>query len=412
MNIYLYIILSILIIDYFLTILSKKLSLKSLNSNIPEEFEDIINQKDFLKAQKYNTDNIKYSFVMSTFSFLTNLFFIFGGVYNILDQFVRSANYGSVLTGLFFFGLLFLILDIINLPFSIYKIFVIEEKYGFNKTTPSTFIIDKFKGYFLFLIIGGPILSFILFFFEYFLVNAWIYVWFIIIAFSLFMQPLFNLIIAPMFNRFTALKDKVLLEKITDYLNKVNFPIKRIEIMDGSKRSTHSNAYFSGFGQNKRIALFDTLLEEMTDDEIIAIIGHEVGHYKLKHIYFNILFSVFQSGIMLYFLSYFIKNKDLFNVFKMEDLSIYGSLLFFSILFTPLSLFVNIMFNYFSRINEFSADKYSAETTNLSTSLITALKKMSKNNFSNLTPHWFNVVLSYSHPSVIDRILVLRSINK
>tara|TARA_B100000809_G_C14875267_1_gene437067 strand:+ start:43 stop:723 length:681 start_codon:yes stop_codon:yes gene_type:complete len=226
------------------------------------------------------------------------------------------------------------------------------------------------------------------------------------------MQPIFNLFIAPLFNKFTPLDEGPLLSKIKDYLKKVNFPVKKLEVMDGSKRSSHSNAYFSGMGKNKRIALFDTLVEQMTEDEIVSVIAHEVGHYKLKHIHMGIVLSSIQSGIMLFILSLFIMNADLFAVFKMDNLSIYASLLFFTILYTPISMIMGFLFSYISRKNEFAADKYSAQTADMPECLISGLKKMSKENLSNLTPHWLNVLLNYSHPPVLERIKVLETFKK
>ena len=294
------------------------------------------------------------------------------------------------------------------MPFSLYRTFVIEEKFGFNKTTISTYFSDKAKQYLLMIIIGGPVLGAILYFFENTGELGWLYVWLFITFFSIIMQPIFNNFIAPMFNKFTPLEDGPLKEKITEYLNKVNFPVKKIEVVDGSKRSAHSNAYFSGFGKSKRIALFDTLVDQLDDNEILAVIAHEVGHYKLKHIHSGIILSSIQAGIMLFILSFFIMNESLFSVFYMDNLSIYASLLFFSMLYSPISMITGIVFMIISRKNEFSADAYSSKTANLPESLISGLKKMSKENLSNLTPHWLNVFLNYSHPPVIDRINALR----
>jgi STE24 endopeptidase len=225
------------------------------------------------------------------------------------------------------------------------------------------------------------------------------------------MQPIFNLFIAPMFNKFTPLEEGELLTKIKEYLKEVDFPVKKLEVMDGSKRSSHSNAYFSGMGKNKRIALFDTLVEQMDNDEIVSVIAHEVGHYKLKHVHLGIFLSAIQSGIMFFILSLLINNPDLFAVFKMDNLSVYASLLFFSVLYTPISMIIGFLFSYISRRNEFAADAYSAKTAKIPNSLITGLKKMSKENLSNLTPHWLNVMLNYSHPPVLERIKALATYN-
>ena len=411
MNIYFIIIIGMILFQYGLSILVKILNLKSLNPNLPDEFSDVFDKDKYIKSQEYTKTNTNFSFITSTFSLIVNLSFILGGFYNTIDLYVRGFGYGSEVTGLLFFGLLFVINDLLNIPFSLYKTFIIETKYGFNKTTLKTFWMDKVKGYFLTILIGGPVLYLILYFFANFTEYGWLYVWIFLIAFSIIMQPIFTTFIAPMFNKFTPLEDGPLLTRIKDYLSKVNFPVQRLEVVDGSKRSSHSNAYFSGIGKYKRIALFDTLLEQMDDDEILSIIAHEVGHYKLKHIYSGIILSSLQSGIMLYILSLFINNEQLFAVFGMQEgnLSIYASLVFFSMLYSPISLIVGIFFSVISRKNEFSADKYSAETAEMPKSLISGLKKLSKENLSNLTPHWLNVFLNYSHPPVLDRIRILKS---
>ncbi len=409
---YFYIIIGMILFEYVLSVVVNLLNLKSLNPILPKEFEDIYDKEKYKKSQNYTKSNTKFSFLTSSFSVLISLYFIFGGLYNSIDLYVRGFGHSEILTGLLFFALLFMINDILNIPFSLYKTFTIEEKYGFNKTTIKTFFSDKVKGYLLMIIIGAPILSIIIYFFSNYTQYGWFYVWIFIIAFSIVLQPIFTLFIAPMFNKFTPLEEGSLLNRIKEYLNKVNFPVQRLEVVDGSKRSSHSNAYFSGIGKYKRIALFDTLLEQMDENEILAIIAHEVGHYKLKHIYSGIFFSSIQSGIMLFILSLFINNEQLFSVFYMDNLSVYASLVFFTMLYSPISMIVGVFFSIISRKNEFSADEYSAKTAEMPESLISGLKKLSKENLSNLTPHWLNVFLNYSHPPVLDRINALNSYKK
>ncbi|MBI45839.1 MAG: peptidase M48 [Candidatus Marinimicrobia bacterium] len=408
MNTYFIVIITILIFEYILSFIVRTLNLNALDSSLPKEFEDTFDSQKYLESQNYTRTNSSFSYITSSFSLIVSLVFIFGGIYNIIDKFVRSFGHGDVVTGLLFFAVLFIIIDVLNLPFDLYRTFVIEEKFGFNKTTFKTYFIDKFKGYFLMFILGVPLLSLILYFFGEYGDNAWIYAWVLLIMFSLVMQPMFNLFIAPMFNKFTPIEEGPLLSKIKDYLKTVNFPVKKLEIMDGSKRSSHSNAYFSGLGNNKRIALFDTLVEQMDEEEIVAVIAHEVGHYKLKHIHMGICLSAIQSGIMFFILSIFMMNSELFSVFRMENLSVYASLVFFSILYTPISMIMGFMFSSISRKNEFAADNYSYKTAKMPEKLISALKKMSKENLSNLTPHWLNVMLNYSHPPVLERIKALR----
>ena len=409
MSVYFFIIIGIIIFEYLLSFVVKLLNIKALSPNLPSEFSDTFDKDKYIKSQDYTKTNTKFSYITSTFSLIVSLVFILGGFYNTIDLYVRDLGYGSELTGLCFFGLLFIVTDLLNVPFSLYKTFVIEEKYGFNKTTFKTFFSDKLKQYFLITLIGAPLLYLILYFFGNFGEYAWVYVWLFLVAFSVIMQPIFNTFIAPMFNKFTPLGEGPLLDKIKTYLSKVDFPVKKLEVMDGSKRSSHSNAYFSGIGKNKRIALFDTLVNQMEDEEIVSVIAHEVGHYKLKHIYSGIFLSALQSGIMFYIMSIFLMNPDLFAVFKMDNLSIYASLVFFSMLYAPISLILGVFFSVISRKNEFSADAYSAQTAELPQSLISGLKKMSKENLSNLTPHWLNVFLNYSHPPVLKRIQALKA---
>ncbi len=408
MNIYFIIIIGIILFEYILSCTVKYLNIDALDPQLPSEFSDTFDEKKYKKSQEYTKTNTKFSLITTTFTLVISLWFILSGFYNTIDLYSRNMGYGDIITGIIFFGILTIITDILNLPFSIYSTFVIEEKYGFNKTTPKIFIIDKIKQYFLLGIIGIPIISMILYFFGSLGEYAWIYVWMFLVSFSIIMQPIFNNFIAPLFNKFTPIEEGPLLDKIKAYLSKVDFPVKKLEIMDGSKRSSHSNAYFSGIGKNKRIALFDTLIEQMNDDEIVSVIAHEVGHYKLKHIYSGIVLSALQSGVMLYILSLFLLNEDLFSVFKMENLSMYASLLFFTMLYAPISMLTGIIFSIISRKNEFSADEYSAQTSQMPLALISGLKKMSKENLSNLTPHWLNVFLNYSHPPVLQRIKALK----
>ena len=408
MNIYFIVIIGVILFEYVLSFVVRTLNIRSLDPNLPEEFSDTFDKEKYKKSQLYAKTNSSFDGISTTFSVVLSLVFILSGFYNSIDLYARSFGLNEIFTGLCFFGLLTIVSDILALPFSLYRTFVIEERYGFNKTTKTTFFVDKLKQYLLMIVIGGPVLGAILYFFESAGDLGWLYVWLFITSFSIIMQPIFNNFIAPMFNKFTPLEDGPLKDKITQYLDKVNFPVKKLEVVDGSRRSAHSNAYFSGFGKSKRIALFDTLVEQLDDDEILAVIAHEVGHYKLKHIHSGIILGSLQTGIMFFILSFFIMNPNLFSVFYMENLSIYASLLFFSMLYAPISILLGVFFMMVSRKNEFSADAYSSETASLPESLISGLKKMSKENLSNLTPHRLNVFLNYSHPPVIDRINALR----
>jgi len=407
MNFYLWVIVAALLLDFFLHTLSRFLDLKCLSTKLPHEFKGHYSPDEYVRSQKYLRENTRFSYIASSFDLLLILLVIFLGLFNTLDLWIRAFGYSPIVTGLMFFGVLFFIQDIISTPFALYSTFIIEEKFGFNKTTPKTYILDKIKGYFLLILLGGFVLSLILFFFESFGGMAWLYAWLVLSCFLVLMQPLFTLFIAPMFNKFTPLEDGELKDRITSFAQSVNFPISRIDVMDGSRRSSKSNAYFSGLGKNKRIALFDTLIEKHSVDELVSIIAHEVGHYKKRHNIKGIVLGVLQAGIMFFMLSIFLNNPQLFEAFGVENLSTYSSLLFFSILYSPIELIMSFITNNISRKHEFEADAFAQTSIGSGKHLIEGLKKLTVTNLGNLTPHRFTVWLSYSHPPVLDRIHAL-----
>jgi STE24 endopeptidase len=408
MNIYLWIILAALLVDYFLHALSRFLDLKNMSTELPDEFIDYYSPEEFVRSQEYLKENTRFSFFTSSFDLLVILLVILLGGFNFVDLWLRGFGYSPIISGLIFFGVLFFIQDIINTPFSLYRIFVIEEKFGFNKTTPKTYILDKLKSYFLLFMFGGLVLSLILYFFASFGDMAWLYAWVAMSGFLILVQPLFTMFIAPMFNTFTPLEDGNLKDKINRFAKQVNFPISRIDVMDGSRRSSKSNAYFSGLGKTKRIALFDTLIEKHSVDELVSIIAHEVGHYKKKHNIKGIIMGVVQTGIMFFLLSILLNNSHLFAAFRMENLSVYASLLFFSILYSPIELIMSFALNAISRKHEFEADAFARESIGTSEHLIEGLIKLTVTNLGNLTPHPLTVWLSYSHPPVLNRIVSLK----
>ena len=409
MNIYLWVIVAALLLDFFLHVLSRFLDLKNLTHELPAEFKGYYSPDEYKRSQKYLKENTRFSYLTSAFDLLLILLVIFLGLFNTLDLWLRTFGYSPIITGLLFFGVLFFIQDVITTPFSLYSTFIIEEKFGFNKTTPKTYLMDKIKGYFLLIVLGGVVLSLILFFFESLGGLAWFYAWIILSGFLVLLQPLFTLVIAPMFNKFTPLEDGELKDRINSFAQSVNFPITRIDVMDGSRRSSKANAYFSGFGKNKRIALFDTLIEKHSVDELVSIIAHEVGHYKKRHNIKGIVLGVLQAGIMFFLLSVFLNNLELFEAFGMENLSTYASLLFFSLLYSPIELIISFIGNKISRIHEFEADTFAHESIGTGKHLIEGLKKLTVTNLGNLTPHPFTVWLSYSHPPVLERIRALDS---
>ena len=410
MNIYLLIILSALIGEFLLRTLVRVLNLKALDPGLPNEFQGYYDEEKYARSQEYTRVNTRFAFFTTSFDLIVILVFILFGGFNFVDQIVRGFGLSILPSGLAFFGILFFASDLISTPFSLYQNFVIEEDFGFNKMTLKTFILDKLKGYLLTLALGGVFLTAILFFFEKTGEYGWLYAWGIIGLFMILIQPLFTLVIAPMFNKFTPLEKGELRTAIENYAQKVEFPLSRIDVMDGSKRSAKSNAYFSGFGKQKRIALFDTLLEKHSNDEMVAILAHEVGHYKKHHIKVGILISILHSGLLFWLLSIFIDNPGLFEAFQMREISVYGGLTFFMILYSPVELVLSVIMNAVSRRNEFQADAYSAKTTEKSEHLISGLKNLSVSNLGNLTPHSLSVLLDHSHPPVLERITALKKI--
>ena len=410
MNIYLLIILSALIGEFLLRTLVRVLNLKALDPGLPNEFQGYYDEEKYARSQEYTRVNTRFAFFTTSFDLIVILVFILSGGFNFVDQIIRGFGLSTLPSGLAFFGILFFASDLISTPFSLYQNFVIEEDFGFNKMTLKTFILDKLKGYLLTLALGGVFLTAILFFFEKTGEYGWLYAWGIIGLFMILIQPLFTLVIAPMFNKFTPLEKGELRTAIENYAQKVGFPLSRIDVMDGSKRSAKSNAYFSGFGKQKRIALFDTLLEKHSNDEMVAILAHEVGHYKKHHIKVGILISILHTGLLFWLLSIFIDNPGLFEAFQMREISVYGGLTFFMILYSPVELVLSVIMNAVSRRNEFQADAYSARTTEKSEHLISGLKNLSVSNLGNLTPHSLSVLLDHSHPPVLERITALKKI--
>jgi STE24 endopeptidase len=410
MNIYAIVILATILIGFLLELISESLNLKRLGRSLPEEFKDVYSEDRYRKSQEYTITRTKFGFITSTFSLAVTLVFWFSGGFNYLDQLIRPYLESEILLGLAYIGILMFASSLINLPFSIYSTFVIEEKFGFNKTTVKTFILDRLKGLLLSLLLGAPILALILWLLGELGQYAWLYAWGAVTLFTLIMQYIYPVFIMPLFNKFSPLEEGELRTKIFDYAKSVKYPLRDIYIMDGSKRSSKSNAFFTGFGKNKRIALFDTLIEKHSTDEIQAILAHEIGHFKKKHILSSMIISIIHMGIVFFLLSIFIGNNDLHYAFYMENINIYTGLIFFGMLYSPIELILSIIMNIKSRKNEFEADRYAAETIDNRDNLISALKKLSEHNLSNLTPHPFFVFLNFSHPPVLERILAIKNI--
>jgi len=412
MNIYLIIILAAIAVDFVLDLISNRLNLNSLTNKLPKEFSDVYDEETYSKSQEYTKTRTKFGFITGSFDLLLLLGFWFSGGFNLLDQWVRSFGFNELITGLFFIVILMIAKSIISLPFSMYSTFVIEERFEFNKTTPKTFIVDLLKGFMLGALIGIPLIAGILAFFIYTGVWAWLYAWFAVTIFTLAMQYVAPTWIMPLFNKFTPLEEGELRSAIETYTEKVNFPLQGLFVIDGSKRSSKSNAFFTGFGKNKRVALYDTLIENHTTSELVAVLAHEIGHFKKKHIIKGMVISIVQSAVLFFLLSVFLSAEGLFEAFFMEEMSVYTGLIFFGMLYAPIEMILSIFMQMSSRKHEFEADEYAARTTGKPEDMVSTLKKLSKDNLSNLTPHPFYIFLNYSHPPVLERINAIRELNE
>jgi STE24 endopeptidase len=377
--------------------------------SLPAELSDVADPETFNKSQQYTKERSKFGLIRGTFSVIVLIIFWFAGGFNWLDQWVRSYGWSTIPTGLVYIGILAVANLILSLPFDLYSTFVIEEKYGFNKTTPRLFMIDRIKGLALSIIIGTPVLALIMWFLEFTGDRAWLYCWIFSVAFSLAFQYVAPVWILSLFNKYTPLPEGELRWAIKAYAEAVGFPFREIYVMDSSRRSTKTNAFFIGFGKYRRIVLFDTLVANSSIDEIIAVLAHEVGHYKKKHIITGMILGFLHVGLVFYLLSLFLNKKELFEAFYMEKQSVYAGLLFFGLLFEPISFLIGIAFNALSRRNEYQSDHYAVETIPDREKLVSALKKLYATNLSNLIPHPVYVFLNYTHPPLLQRIRAIRS---
>ena len=395
--------ISIIIFNFIKDSFLDYLNSKHFKNKIPKIISDVYNKSKYLKSQEYKKTQYEFSKFSRIFSLITILLFFYLDGFLIIDNLLRNYFESSILIGLFFFGIIFFASEILNFPFSIYFTFVIEEKYGFNKTNLKTFITDKLKSWGLTILFGGGILSFIIFQFEMIGNKFWIIAWIFISGLSIIINGLYAQIIVPLFNKQSKLEEGELRTEIEKYAKKVGFDLSNIFVIDGSRRSTKANAYFSGFGKQKRVTLYDTLINKLTNSQIVAVIAHEIGHYKKNHIIFNLLFSFIQTGIMLYVLSLFVYQPVFSEALGISNHSFHIGLIAFSILYTPVSEIFSLIFNLFSRKFEYQADEYAKKTFD-GKYLIEALKTLSKDSLSNLTPHPKYVWWHYSHPTLFERI--------
>ena len=398
-----YIIIAIIVINFIVDKVLDAINAKHYNDPIPVELNDVYDETEYKKSQNYKSVNYKFGLGTSVFSFVLTLSFLLLDGFEYVDNIARRYSENPIIIALIFFGIIMIASDIITTPFGYYKTFVIEEKFGFNKTTKKTFVLDKLKGLLMTILLGGGIIALIVWFYQLTGNQFWLYAWGIVTIFTVFMNMFYSKLIVPLFNKQIPLEDGELRTKISAYAESVGFNLEKIFIIDGSKRSTKANAYFSGFGSEKRVTLYDTLVNDLDDEEIVAVLAHEVGHYKRKHIIFNLVTSILLTALTLFILSIFVSNPLLSNAIGVEIPSFHVGLIAFGMLYAPISELTGLIMNYVSRVFEYQADDY-AKNTYKAEPLITSLKKLSKNSLSNLTPHKAYVFMHYSHPTLLERV--------
>lgn len=404
---YLVIILLIVILDFLWSQYLSYRNRKRMTPEIPSQLEGIYDAEAYSRQQEYQKVNSRFGLYTSLFSFVVLLIVLLLGVFGWLDEVLRLYISNGTWLTLAFFGVVYLLNEIITLPFGYYATFVIEERFGFNKSTKKTFWLDQLKGLLLTVVLGGVVLALIVWLYNTLGEYAWLYAWGAITAFSLFMTLFYSNIIVPLFNKQTPLEEGELRNAIETFANKAGFAINNIYVMDASKRSTKANAYFTGFGAKKRIVLFDTLINDLDTDEIVAVLAHEIGHYKKKHTLQGMGISICYTGVILFLLSLLLGNQDIAIALGGSEASFHLGLIAFSVLFTPVSLIIGIFSSMHSRANEYQADAYAA-SFGLGSPLIGGLKKLSVKSLSNLNPDPLYVFFHYSHPTLLQRMEALK----
>lgn len=402
----LFLILAITVLSYFFDQLLDYLNLKAQRTDIPDEIAEFYERERYLKSLAYHRDQTKFSFVSSAFSFAVSVVMLATGGFGLIDSWLRLFIANEMTLALVFFGGLMLASDILTLPFQLYGTFVIEERYGFNKTTGKIFVMDKLKGYLLSILIGAPLLCALIYMITRIGPEFWIWFSVLVAIFILLVNMFYTSWILPLFNKLTPLPAGELRTAIETFSNSVGFPLDSIYVIDGSKRSKKANAFFSGIGRKKKIVLYDTLIENHTTDELVAVLAHEVGHFKKKHIVWGYVLSIIQIVFMLFVLSRMAYSKEVSEALGGTQLAIHLNLLAFGILFSPISGITGLLMKIYSRKNEFEADAY-ARTAFDGKALSNALKRLSVDSLSDLYPHPLYVFFHYSHPPLLKRLAAL-----
>ena len=398
-----YIIIAILVVNFIFDQVLDSINAKRFGDPIPSQLRDVYDDEEYKKSQAYKRERYKFGVAFSSVMFVATLLFFFLDGFAFADRLARAYSDNEIVMALVFFGMIMLGSSILSMPFEYYSTFVIEEKYGFNKSTKATFFMDKLKGLTVGAVMGGLLLSAIIWFYQSTGQYFWLYAWGAVTVFTVFMNLFYSRLIVPIFNKQTPLEEGSLRTQIENYSAKVGFSLDKIFVIDGSKRSTKANAYFSGFGREKRVTLFDTLINDLDESEVVAVLAHEVGHYKRKHIIFNLVAAILTTGFTFWLLSLFIDAPLLSNALNVSEPSFHVGVVAFGVLYAPVSVITGLIMNSISRKFEYQADDY-AKNTYEKQPMISALKKLSKNSFSNLTPHPLYVAVHYSHPTLLQRV--------
>lgn len=398
-----YLLLGILIFGFLMPKILEYLQVSMPQQPVPPVLAEYLTEAKLVEAKSYQKDNFKFKLITSSFTFLLTFLFITQGWFGQIDSWIGGLGFSPILNSLLFFGLVFIASDILSLPFDYYSTFVIEAKYGFNKTTRATFFSDKLIAYLLSLLVGGGLLFVFLWLIHTMGPNFWWQFWIIASVFMVLVNVGYTAWIIPLFNTLTPLAEGEVRDKLLQYAAKVNFSVKHIFVMDGSRRSAKANAFFSGLGKQKKVVLYDTLLEQHPPEELVAVLAHEIGHYKKKHLKWGMLVSVVEVGLLLFLLGQVVFSETMSLALGGTTLSVPLNIIGFTMLFAPLSMVMGIGMNWLSRKHEFEADAYAKETFG-GKPLAEALKTLSVKSLSTIHPHPWYVFVNYSHPPLLERL--------
>jgi STE24 endopeptidase len=393
---------------YLLDSVAKVLNARNLGDQVPAEFVGVYAPDRYRESQRYLRVKTRFELVSATFELACLLLFWGLGGFERLDTWLRGFHQGPILTGILYLGALAAGREVLEFPFETYETFVIEQRFGFNRATLKTFVLDRLKGWGLAALLMVGFLTIVLNLLERFGLQIWPVAWLITVAASILLTYLAPTLILPLFFKFSSLPDGPLRDGILAYCHKQNFPLRDLLVIDGSRRSSKANAFFTGFGRNKRIALFDTLIENHSEPELIAVLAHEVGHFKHRHVIQHFVFAQINLCFLFVLASLCLSRPELYAAFGVTHASYYVGFALFSLLVQPLTIILGVVLNFLSRRHEFEADRFAAETTGQPAALVLALKKLSKDSLSNLTPHPLLVGLHFTHPPVLERIRALR----